>query len=62
MYTICSGKYSLYMVATKGGENMKLNEVIRFRLSTEEKEQIRKAAKEANMTLTQYMRYKIFGK
>lgn len=50
------------MVATKGGENMKLNEVIRFRLSTEEKEQIRKAAKEANMTLTQYMRYKIFGK
>lgn len=41
---------------------MKLNEVIRFRLSTEEKEQIRKAAKEANMTLTQYMRFKIFGK
>ena len=40
---------------------MKLNEVIRFRLSTEEKEQIRKAAKEANMTLTEYMRYRIFG-
>ena len=41
---------------------MKLNEVIRFRLTTEEKEQIRKAAEKANMTLTQYMRYKIFGK
>ena len=37
-------------------------EVIRFRLTAEEKEIIRKAAKEANMTLTDYMRYKIFGK
>ena len=35
---------------------------IKFRLTTAEKEQIRKEAKEANMTLTQYMRYKIFGK
>ena len=44
-----------------GGENMK-DTTIKFRLTTAEKEQIRKEAKEANMTLTQYMRYKIFGK
>lgn len=37
-------------------------EVIRFRLTTEEKDIIRKEAEKAGLSLTDYMRIKIFGK